>query len=203
MPYALAPTRPSRPKVVALVLLLLLAVVGSLELFPSHTYAFSSPSTVGFAASLNSTAIGQNRTLEVTLTDTNYLPLPNEPPGSPFSLPDNVTASPCGLSYPFGVNAYQGRYVQSNISAAKPLEVFDVFSIYFCPASISGQVYRLGPFQSVTRHVDISGYWTNGQTQEPDGGVSTGVLHPFPPGTYTLLVAEAWGHMEVLYFQVA
>ena len=53
-----------------------------------------------------------------------------------------------------------------------------------------------------TQNVDIGGYWTNGLTQHPGGGVSQGVLRPFPRGTYTLVVADAWGHVETLYFQV-
>jgi hypothetical protein len=194
----LAPAQPSKRIVAVLVLILLLALVASLEIFPSQTYAFSSPSTVGFTASLNSTAIAQNQTLRVTLTDTNYLPFPNEPLSS--STLNNVSMSPCGFSYPFGVNAYQGRYVQANISAAKPLKVFNEFGLFSCPIIRIG-VYRLGPFQSDTKHVDIVGYWTNGQTPQP-GGFSMGVLHPFPPATYTLLVADTWGHTELLYFQV-
>jgi hypothetical protein len=55
---------------------------------------------------------------------------------------------------------------------------------------------------TATNYVDISGYWTNGQTQHPGGGVSQGVLHPFPPGTYTIVIADAWGHVKNLYFQV-
>ena len=196
---ALAKSR--RLSVAALALLLLLVAVGSLEAFPSQTYAFSSPPMVRFIVSLNSTAIAPGQTLGVTLTDVNLLPFPNEPSGY-LSMPDNLTTSPCGLSYPFGMNAYQGRYTQANISSAKPLAVFDDFGIFDCPLNIVG-IYRLGPFQSVTRQVDISGYWTNGTTPQPGGGISEGVLRSFAPGTCSLLVGDAWGHTALLYFQVA
>ncbi len=185
---------------VALVIVFVVSLVGSLELFPAQTYAFSSPATVAFSASMNSTSITQSQALGVSVTDTNYLPFPNEPPAY-GTFPDNASAAPCDFSSPFGAAAFQGRYVQSNISAAKKLEVFDEYGFYSCPAMFSGD-NRLWPFQSATRQLDISGYWTNGTTLEPGSGFSEGVLHPFPTGTYTLLIADAWGHVKLLYFQV-
>ena len=195
--------KPRRKKpVLAVVLLIAAALVVSLEVSPSYTYSFQAPPMVGFGASLNSTSVVQNQTIGLTLTDTNFLPFPNEPSDGGIFRSMNLSVSPCGFSYPFGVAAYQGRYTLANISTAKKLEVFDVFSVYFCPAMIDSEVYRLGPFQTATKYVDMSGYWTNGLTQHPGGGVSQGVLHPFPPGAYTLVVADAWGHSEILYFLV-
>ena len=145
----------------------------------------------------------QNQTVRVTLADTNFLPFPNVPSDGGVFRAMNLSTSPCGGLSPFGVAAYQGRYTLANISAAKKVEVFDVFSAYFCPAMVISEAYRLGPFQTATRHVDMSGYWTNGLTQHQGGGVSQGVLHPFTLGTYTLVIADAWGHVKILYFQVA
>ena len=188
--------------VLAVVLLIAATFVASLEVFPSYTYAFQASPAVSSGASLNSTSVAQNQTVRVTLTDTNFLPFPNEPSDGGIIRSMNLSTSPCGGLYPFGVAAYQGRYTLANISAAKKVEVFDVFSAYFCPAMIIGEVYRLGPSMTDTQNVDMSGYWTNGLTRRPGGGVSQGVLHPFPRGTYTLVVADAWGHVETLYFQV-
>jgi hypothetical protein len=195
--------KPRRKKpVLAVVLLIVAALVVSLEAFPSYTYAFQASPMVTFGASLNSTSIAQNQTVRITLTDTNFLPFPNEPSDGGIFRSMNLSSSPCGGLYPFGVAAYQGRYTLANISTAKKVEVFDVFNVYFCPLMIIGEVYRLGPFQTATNYVDISGYWTNGLMQHPGGGVSQGVLHPFPLGTCTLVIADAWGHSEILYFQV-
>ncbi len=199
----IAPPEPRRRKpALVVVLLVVAALLVSLEAFPSYTYTFQSSPAVSFGASLNSTSVSQNQTVRITLTDTNLLPFPNEPSDGEIFRAMNLSTSPCGFRYPFGVAAYEGRYTLANLSAAKKVEVFDVFSVYFCPAVISGEVYRLGSFQTVTKYVDMSGYWTNGLTQHPGGGVSQGVLHSFLPGTYTLVVADAWGHTKVLYFQV-
>jgi len=184
-----------------IVLLIAASLVVSLEAFPSYTYAFQASPAVGFGASLNTTSAAQNQTLRLTVSDTNFLPFPNEPSDSEIFSSMNLSTGPCRGLYPFGVAAYQGRYTLANISAPSKVEVFDVFSVYMCP-ELSGGVYRLGPFQTATNDVDMSGYWTNGLTQHPGGGVSQGVLHPFPLGTYTLVIADAWGHSEILYFQV-
>jgi hypothetical protein len=193
--------RRRRKPALVIVLLVLTAVVVSLEAFPSYTYAFQVSSSVGFSATLNATSVAENQTVRVTLSDTNFLPFPNEPSDDGIFRSMNLSATPCGGLYPFGVAAYQGRYALANISAAAKLEVFDVFSTYFCPLIIGG-TYRLGAFQTATQHADMSGFWTNGLTQHPGGGVSMGVFHPFPRGTYTLVTADAWGHVAILYFQV-
>ncbi|HEV2226043.1 MAG TPA: hypothetical protein VGR56_04470 [Nitrososphaerales archaeon] len=197
-----SPKAMRKKPVLMIVLLVVAALVVSLEFFPSYTYAFHASSAVSFSASLNSTSVHQNQTVRIILTDTNFLPFPNEPPDGGIFRAMNLSSNPCGGLYPFGVAAYEGRYMLANISAAKKTEVFDVFSVYFCPAGIIGEVYRLGPFQTVTRYVDMSGYWTNGLTQHQGGGVSLGVLRPLPGGVYTLVIADAWGHTEILYFKV-
>lgn len=192
-----------KKQVLTMVLLIVAALVVSLEVFPSYTYAFQVSPAVSLVASLNSTFVAQNQTVRITLSDTNFLPFPNQPSDGGIFRAMNLSTSPCGFVYPFGIAAYEGRYTLANLSTAKKVEVFDVFSAYYlCPAVISGEVYGLGPFQTVTKYVDMSGYWTNGLTQHSGGGVSQGVHRSFPSGTYSLVVADAWGHTEILYFQV-
>lgn len=198
---AAAGRRRRKPILIA-VLLIIAALFVSLEAFPPYTYSFQVASAVGFGATINATSVAQNQTVRVTLSDYNFLPFPNEPSDSGIFRAMNLSVSPCGGLYPFGIAAYQGRHILANLSTAKKVEVFDVFSVYFCPAMIVGEVYRLAPFQTVTQYVDMSGYWTDGWTQHPGGGVSEGVLHPFPSGVYTLVIADAWGHTEILYFRV-
>ena len=183
-------------------LLVVAALVVSLEVLPWYTYAFEATPAVSFGASLNSTSVAPNQTVRVTITDTNFLPFPNEPSDGGIFRAMNLSVSPCGGLYPFGIAAYQGRHTMANLSTARKVEVFDVFSAYFCPLMISGEVYRVGPFQTVTKTVDMSGYWTYGLTQHPGGGASQGVFHPLPIGNYTQVIAVAWGHTELLYFRV-
>ncbi len=182
-------------------MIVIAALLLSLEAFPSYTYAFKASPAIGFDASLNATSVVQNQTVRLTLSDINYLPFPNQPSDTGIFRAMNLSSGPCGFASPFGVATYQGRYTLENLSMAKKVEVFDVFSVYFCGPIATGP-YRLAPLQTVTRHVDLSGYWTSGETKHPGGGVSEGILHPFPPGVYTLVAADAWGHVKVLYFQV-
>ena len=182
--------------------LVIAAIVGSLEVFPSYTYAFQSSPAIIFKSSLNATSVVQNQTIRISLTDTNLLPFPNEPSDPGIFEAKNLSSPPCAFNFPYGLAAYQGRYTRANISSAKVIEIFDVFSLYFCGAISSGYVFRLGPLQTKTQYVDLNGYWTNGSTQHPGGGISQGILHSFLPGVYTLLVADAWGHTAFHYFVV-
>ena len=178
------------------------AVVGALEAFPSQTYAFQAPDAVGFSASTNSTTLAPGQTLQLTMEDTNYLPFPNSP--KPYLFPGdmNLSSGVCGLLVPFGVVVYAGDYSLGNVSSATQVQVFDLFGYWLCPLLSLGP-FVLSPFKSVTKTAYIDGYWTAGQTQVSGGGFSEGVFHPFPPGEYTLVVGDGWGHTAVVHFRVA
>jgi hypothetical protein len=157
----------------AVVLLVAVASMAALELFPSATYSFYAPFGVTFSQSLNATTIFQDQVLKVTMTDFNYFPLPNEQQANllfPNSL--NLSSGVCGEDYPFGLAAFEGHYTLQNLSTS-------------------------------SRVADLGGYWTADQTQVPGGGFSEGVLHPFAPGAYTLVIEDAWGHIGLGYFTVA
>jgi hypothetical protein len=194
--------RPRTRRVILLAsLLMVAAVVVSLEVFPSYTYSFQASPAISFRASLNATSVARNQTVRITLTDTNYFPFPNEPSVN-FLFPNslNLSSGICGGAYPFGLAAFQGHYTLVNLSVSSSIDIFAP-GIYDCPFAFAVP-YRLGPFQSVTKAVDLSGYWTAGETPAPGGGFTQGVLHQFEPGNYTLVTEDGWGHSEILYFQV-
>ena len=176
-------------------------MVSSLEVFPSYTYSFQATPAIGFQASLNATSVAPDQIVAVTMTDTNYLPFPNEPSSNfLFSNSLNLSSGVCGSAYPFGLAAFQGHYALANLSVSSGISIVAP-GYYFCPLSIAVP-YRLGPFQSVTKSMELSGYWTAGETPTPGGGFTQGVLHQFEPGNYTLVIEDGWGHSEVLYFRV-
>lgn len=113
-----------------------------------------------------------------------------------------MTDNPCGGTYPLGIAVFQGRYALDNISSARAIAIYDIYSGYFCGAMTIANSFTFGPLQGVSRYVDLGGYWTAGETAHPGGGVSEGVLHPFVPGVYTLVAGDGWGHIKILYFQV-
>ena len=177
------------------------ALVVSLEVFPSYTYSFQASPAISFQASLNATSVAPNQTVRITLTDTNYFLFPNEPPAD-FLFPNslNLSSGVCGGAYPFGLAAFQGHYSLANLSVSRRIDIFAP-GVYDCPFALA-EPYRLGPFQSVTRDVELSGYWTAGETPTLGGGFTQGVLHQFEPGNYTIVTEDGWGHSEILYFKV-
>jgi hypothetical protein len=194
--------RSRRTLALAVILLVAVASMAALELFPSATYSFDAPYAVTFALSLNATTIFQDQVLKVTMTGSNFLPFPNEPEAN-FLFPNtlNLSSGVCGEDYPFGLAAFEGHYTLQNLSTSSKVDIFDDFGFASCPIAIG--TFRLGPFQSLTREAYLGGYWTAGQTQVPGGGFAVGVLHPFAPGAYTLVIEDAWGHTGLGYFTVA
>ncbi|HEV2226213.1 MAG TPA: hypothetical protein VGR56_05335 [Nitrososphaerales archaeon] len=180
------------------------AVIASLETFPDYTYAFQTPVGITFNASLNTTKAIQNQGIRATFSDSNYFLFPNEPSNMNIFRATNLSmVGPChSFESPFAAGVFQGTFNTQNISSAKRLPIWDEFSVWSCPAQPVGSVSRLTPFQAFTDKIDFNGYWTDGITNHPGGGYSEGIIHPFVPGIYTLLVADAWGHTEFLYFWV-
>lgn len=154
-----------------------------------------------FRSSVSPTIARQNETIRVSMSDTNLFPFANAPSDDAGYRALNLTGEPCGETYPMGVALYQGLYTLQNLSSAHYLPVVDEFTFWSCPA-MSGLPFKLAPFWTDAQSLNLLGYWTAGETLHPGGGVSLGVLHPFTPGVYTLICGDAWGHVQVLYFQV-
>ena len=111
---AIIPSKLRRRKLVLASALLAVAALVSLEAFPSYTYAFQAPPAISLQASQNAASVVQNQTLRVTLSHTNFLPFPNEPSDGGIFRSMNLSTSPCGGLYPFGVAAYRGRLTMAN-----------------------------------------------------------------------------------------
>jgi hypothetical protein len=183
-------------------MLLAASAASFLIAFSPYIFVSHDPSAISMSVSLNSTEIGQNQILKVTVSDRNSLRFADELPMSNNFRIQNLSSSPCGGLFPFGVAVFQGRYDLGNITSAKAIEIFDDFSAYFCPAMIFTSTFTFEGQQTVTRQVDLVGYWTAGETPHPGGGVSEGVLHQFLPGEYTLAAGDERGHVQMAYFQV-
>lgn len=165
----------------------------------SYSFPLHYPGAVSLGTALNSSVVGQNQTVRVSLSDTNLLPLANQAAESELrSL--NLSAGPCGGTFPIGVALYQGMYTFQNVSSSDSIAVYSP-GVYNCPNE-SGAAYELGPLQTVGFHVDLSGYWTEATTTDQGGVLHPGVLHPFGPGEYTLVVGDGWGNVRLLHFQV-
>ncbi len=203
-----------RPRLKSIVVIALL-ILGVLALVVGG-YFLDNPrhdsSAISFAASLSAPTIGQNQLLRVTLSATNHLPYPNQPSDYGVFWEMNLTywTNPtCDFNHPFRLAAYQGIYTLTNFSAANKVQIFDPSSYFSCPAQPlvgTPNTYSVWPYSTAKDYVDIGGYWAVEWKQTP--GVWTQqpeahwVLHPLPPGPYTIIAADGWGHLQALYFRV-
>jgi hypothetical protein len=167
-----------------------------------YVFPYHDAGALVLSSSAGPVNVGENQTVTVTVTERNTLWYPDVLPFTNALTSQNLSSTPCGGLFPFGIAVFEGHDTQANLSSVKAVEVFDVFSVYFCPASAGPHPFTFQPQQTVTRQTSFDGYWTSGETPHPGGGVSEGVLHPFEPGAYTFLVGDEWGHTQLLYFQV-
>jgi hypothetical protein len=190
----------------AVIAILAVASIVTLLAFVSpYLVVLHDPNGVTLGVSLNSTTLAQNQSVRVTVSDRNGLYFPNELSLSENWRVQNLSMGPCSFYArdPFGIAVYQGRYTLDNISIGKTVAIYDIYSAYYCPAAPFSIAFEFGPLQNVSRYVDLSGYWTPGETTHPDGGISEGVLHRFIPGVYTLVAGDEWGHVKITYFRVS
>jgi hypothetical protein len=192
------------PSAIFFVAILAVASAASLLIVVSpYVFVSHDPGALSFRASLNSTSVMLNQTVKVTVSESSSLRLPDELPLSGQWVVQNMSMGPCsfGNVYPFGVAVFQGRYALGNVSSAKTMPMYAPGG-YMCGVATSADSITLKPQQVVSTYADLEGYWTEGYTPHPGGGVSEGVLHPFAPGNYTVVAGDEWGHAEFLYFQV-
>ena len=152
---------------------------------------------------MNATSISQNQTLRVDVSVSNDLYLTNTVPLSKDFKVQNLTMGPCSFyeNYPYGVVVYQGKYALDNISSGTQIEIYRAGNL-FLRGGLLSNTFTFQPHQNISSYVDLSGYWTAGETPMQGGGSSQGVLHPFLPGVYTLVVGDEWGNVKIMYFQV-
>lgn len=125
----------------------------------------------------------------------------------------NPTQGPCGLGVtPTGIWVYSGHYTFTNLSIASPLQLYNVSLAVPCaavfnntytfqPNSDKATVSYLGTSMTLVTNetISLSGYWIAGLLAGPNSGL---VFHVFSPGSYTVVVFDAWGQQVVEYFEV-
>src|SRR2546428_5476502 len=113
--------------------------------FPPPASYFDSDSTTvksvdGLALSLflNSTRIRPGQGISITVQEKNTLSTVNNVSASTKWPLSGLSLGPCGpLNFPLGVAFLQGYYTSSNVSAGKPLGLYQP-GPYYCPMILSG-----------------------------------------------------------------
>jgi hypothetical protein len=189
---------PRRPSPVIFAAILASAAILSLLITISpYLFTHHDPGAISIGASLNPTTVSPNQTIKVTVSDKNGLQYSADELSLPadWALAPNLTMGPqCGPPLPFGVAVFEGSYDLGTVLSGKELIVNDPFAINGCGSFPLGDSFTFKPGQNVSASTQLDGYYTGERTDDS--------VHPFTPGEYTVLVGDAWGHMEVLHFEV-
>ena len=154
-------------------------------------------------------AAGQN----VTVVAGVYNPLRTSVTVSARAI-SNPAQGPCGLGViPTGIRVYSGHYAFTNLSSATPLLLYNASLIFHCPAlfnntytfqpnSANATVSYLGTSTKwvANETISLSGYWTTGLLTGPNPGY---IFRKFGPGSYTVVVFDAWDQQLLVYFEVS
>lgn len=187
--------------------------VGLRDLGPASVSVVSSHS-LDLLLSVNSTVISPNEGVGITIQEKNTLLEANNVLLAKDWPMQGLTLGPCGpVNLPMGIEVFQGYYTSANVSAARPLSLYDPNAVYSCPAILSGVAsYAFQPLsdtaaivgtcdpnpcftESVSSEPSFDGYWASNPTQ---GSTFTA----FPPGAYTVAGGDEWGALAVVHFAV-
>jgi hypothetical protein len=168
--------------------------------------SFSSNVTDGLrlSATIDPTVVDQGGNLTVTAEVSNTLPTDVSVNATSMT---NPAYGPCQQDFATGIHVYEGSYTSANISKLllyNPSliytcpEVF-TFHYYFSPESDVATVHTTGAPGNTTGPISeastVNGYWT--------GSGQNYAFQPFPLGTYTIEVFDAWGQTTIGHFQVS
>jgi hypothetical protein len=124
---------------------------------------------------------------------------------------DRLGISPCSFEWPFGFAVVPGYITNSSLISAKPLDMWAP-GPYMCPAINAVNAFRINgssdsgfmltPGNSpipitLSSSLTFSGYWTENSTINGQYKF----VH-FAAGQYTIIVADEWGAINFLHFQV-
>ena len=193
----------------------------TISTLPPKTSSTTSESVNGLilSLSLNSTTFQPGQEIAVVIDEQNTLAKENNVSASDSWPLQGLSLGPCGtLNYPFGVAIFQGYYTASNVSSAKPLQLYNPAGIYSCPVILVVGYYSFAPLSDtasvfcvtaggfgggepnpcltdfkISSEITVTGYWTNGKQL---------MLSNFTPGVYTVVGGDEWGALAVLHFIV-
>src|SRR2546426_3713019 len=223
-----SPATNSTATVFGLVVVALIAVVGVTSALLSPRDSFSPPSSYFASGSttaksvdglalnllLNSTRIRPGQGISITVQEKNTLSSVNNVSASMEWPLSGLSLGPCGpLNFPVGVAIIQGYYTSSDVSAGRPLGLYQPGE-YSCPAMLSGiGAYVFQPSsdrasivgscnpepcftENMSSTIGAKGYWV-------ENLLMGSAFSDFAPGLYTAVGGDEWGTLAVLHFLVA
>ncbi len=162
-------------------------------------------------ASVSPQNITQGQNVSITAAVYNSLPYSVAVEASPIT---NPSESFCAINWPTAVTLFPGRLDWSSVIGARALMQYNPTSIQLCgtpnllgykfspesdeavPQSIPpNNLYP--PAHSIKETLNMGGYW------EKSSNGTNYVFQEFTPGTYTVLVSDAWEQEMISYFSVA
>jgi hypothetical protein len=165
----------------------------------------SAPSIDGLElmVSLNATKVLPGQEVQVNLSEFNTLPAVDNVSAS-GAWPVSVALGSCEnvFDQPFGIAVYYGHVDGQNLSQGQRVAIFPIVACPMYVRLVTGYVFQ--PQSDLA--VILPG---SGATPSPlVGSVNVGMNYssrqgqPLSTGTYTVVVADEWGALAFVYFQV-
>lgn len=181
----------------------------------SVTNSGGNSSALQLSLRLSANSITSGDSIGISVSEYNALPAANNVTAASLWPVPYLSAGPCGADSPDGFAVLSGRYSSSNISsAANPLKLYEpgpyfcplmlssgISSYNFHPASYIADIYGLcSPEPCITDFATnstsvVSGTWSGSDE-------NSAVFSAFPPGDYTVVAGDEWGHYAFAYFTV-
>jgi len=141
-------------------------------------------------------------TIHVNVTEFNTLSSLNEVNESgQWQIQAALSSCPNTNVQPFGIAVYKGHYTAQNVSQGTQLQIFPITACPMYIRLVTGYLFQ--PNSDLATVLPGSGLAPMTGSVDFNGTYSgLGQSLPLNPGSYTIVVADEWGCLAFLYFQV-
>ena len=175
------------------------------------TSSVATPQNLRLGLTLNSSELHPGEYVTMNASLTNTLSTSNNVTDAYQWLIKGLDVGYACLQYPFGVGVIKGYYTTQNVSTGTLLDMFKpgppiecpvnhVQYFDFQPGSDIVVVNQFNEKLQMNVTVTIGGYWTG--YWNPQSGLPPPTFHRFENGIYTVVAADEWGNILLLYFSV-
>jgi hypothetical protein len=158
--------------------------------------------------SINAVQVPTGGTIQVNATELNTLNQENNVnKSSDYLVPVALSACPNTNVQPFGVAVYKGFYTAQNVSLGSQVPIFPAGP---CPMYPNPMYERLVTGYLFQPHSDLAAVLPSSGSMQMTASVDMvngtavggGQQSPLDPGMYTVVAADEWGGVAILYVQI-
>jgi hypothetical protein len=153
--------------------------------------------------SINAAQVATGGTIQVNVTELNTLGQENDVnKSSDWLVPVALSACPNTNVQPFGIAVYKGYYTAQNVSLGTQVPTFPPTVCPLYERLVTGYLFE--PHSDLATVLPGSGATPMSASIDVVNGTLAGggQEQPLDPGLYTLVAADEWGSLAILYFQI-